>query len=86
MDVDQMIKVWAANRLSLPVDYIAHVEFEHEDGAYYSEYTFEPEHNGAVVNLSTGQTPRYISIDDGVKGFTDLLKEIMEANASGRPD
>ena len=80
MTAEQMIRVWAAKKLGVSPLLVRSVTFDHEDGYGYSEYTWEPESNGANVMLTTGET-RYISNYDGWEGVPDLLTEILEANA-----
>ena len=77
MTAERMIKVWAAKRLEIMPEQVISVRFEHEEGFAYSEYTWEPESNGAVVK--TYQGDRYISVSNGIEGFQDLLAEIIEA-------
>lgn len=77
MDYNLQVKKWAASKLDgVVVADIESVEFELEEGHWYSEYTYDEGYASAVVHMHHGPD-REITINK--YDFGGLIHEVMAA-------
>lgn len=81
MNYDEQIKKWAAAKTGAPADIIESVEFELEDGRWYSEYTYDEGYAQAAVRFKKVDDYRRANATIGLDryDFGATIREIMEA-------